>query len=112
VPYKGGPEIILTVGNTDGFSKCIQAFVNEWYEGDPLCEREGLLCEEYAYMNAIQQARPKGLNIVPVGIDDEGMRAEGPGGLREVLENWDFSKGKMPHLIYTVTYVYHTRSGC
>jgi DNA-binding transcriptional MocR family regulator len=104
VPYKGGPEIILTVGNTDGFAKCITTFVEEWHEGDdPIEEREGCLCEEYAYMNAIQQVRPKGLNIVAVGIDDQGMRAEGPGGLRDILENWDFSKGKIPHIMYTVT---------
>lgn len=105
VPYKGGPEIILTVGNTDGFAKCIQAFVEQWHEGDPVSEKQACLCEEYAYMNAIQQLRPNGVNIVPVGIDDEGMRAEGPGGLRDVLENWDFSKGKMPHMMYTITYV-------
>lgn len=104
VPYKGGPEIILTVGNTDGFAKCINAFVDPWIEGrDPIEERGGCLCEEYAYMNAIQQARPMGLNIAPVKIDDQGMTAEGPGGLRDVLENWDFSKGKMPHIMYTVT---------
>jgi DNA-binding transcriptional MocR family regulator len=106
VPYKRGPEVILTVGNTDGFAKCIQAFVEEWHEGeDPISERGGCLCEEYAYMNAIQQVKPSGYNIVPVGIDDEGMRAEGPGGLRDVLENWDFNKGKIPHILYTVTYV-------
>jgi DNA-binding transcriptional MocR family regulator len=104
IPYKNGPEIILTCGNTDGFSKCIQALNNEWYEGrDPVSEREGLLCEEYAYMNAIQAARPRGMNIAPVAIDDEGMKAEGKGGLRDVLENWDFAKGMRPHLMYTVT---------
>jgi DNA-binding transcriptional MocR family regulator len=77
---------------------------NEWTEGrDPVDEREGILCEEFAYMNAIQAARPRGLNVTPVGIDDEGMRAEGKSGLRDVLENWDFSKGRRPHLLYTVT---------
>jgi DNA-binding transcriptional MocR family regulator len=104
VPYKGGPDIILTCGNTDAFSKCIQALHNEWYEGrDAITEREGLLVEEYCYMNAIQTVRPRGMNIAPVGIDDEGMRAEGPGGLRDVLANWDYTKGKRPHLMYTVT---------
>ncbi|KIW01507.1 hypothetical protein, variant [Verruconis gallopava] len=104
VPYKGGPEIILTVGNTDGFAKCMQAFAEEWHEGeDPPSERQGCLVEEYAYMNAIQQVQSKGLNVVPVRMDEGGMTTEGPGGLRDVLENWDFSKGKMPHLMYTVT---------
>lgn len=106
VPYQGGPEVILTCGNTDGFSKALQAFSNEWAAGkDPVDEREGLLCEEFCYMNAIQGAIPRGLNIVPVKIDDEGMTAYGPGGLQDVLENWDFSRGKRPHLMYTVTYV-------
>lgn len=106
VPYAGGPEVILTCGNTDGFGKTLQALNNEWHEGyNEISEREGILCEEYAYMNAIQACKPRGLNIVPVGIDDEGMRADGIGGLKDVLENWDTKKGKRPHLMYTVTYV-------
>lgn len=103
-PYKGGPEVILTCGNTDGFSKVLQCFSNEWYaDKDCVWDREGLLVEEFAYMNAVQTARPRGLNIVPVKIDDEGMMTEGPGALRDVLENWDHEKGKIPHLMYTVT---------
>jgi len=103
-PYKGGPEVILTCGNTDGFSKCLQAFTNEWSEEkDWVRDREGVLVEEFAYMNAVQGVTPRGLNVAPVGMDDEGMRALGPGGLKDVLENWDFKKGKRPHLMYTVT---------
>ena len=103
VPYKGGPEIILTSGSTDGFSKSLEALSNPWNEGDPIDLKEGLLVEEFAYMNAIQAARPRGLNIVPVAVDEEGMCAESVGGLFDVLENWDTSRGKRPHLIYTVT---------
>ena len=103
VPYEGGPEIILTCGSTDGFSKSIEALSNAWSEGDPIALREGLLVEEFAYMGAIQTARPRGMNIVPVAIDEEGMCAEGVGALSDVLENWDTSKGKRPHLLYTVT---------
>nr|POE87464.1 aromatic amino acid aminotransferase c56e4.03 [Quercus suber] len=105
-PYQGGPEVLLTCGNTDGFSKVLQAFTNEWSEEkDWIRDREGLLVESFCYMNAIQAATPRGLNIAPVAIDDEGMLAEGKGGLRDVLENWDHRKGKRPHLMYTVTYV-------
>ncbi|KAF2140397.1 uncharacterized protein K452DRAFT_289137 [Aplosporella prunicola CBS 121167] len=112
VPYQGGPEIILTCGSTDGFSKAIQTLTNEWSQGrDPVDEREGVLVEEYCYMNAIQATRPRGVNIVPVKIDDEGMKASGPGGLKEVLENWDHSRGKRPHLIYTVTIGQNPTSG-
>jgi len=104
IPYRDGAEIILTCGNTDGFSKVLQTLTNEWSEErDWVREREGLLVEKFCYMNAIQAASPRGLNIVPVEIDDEGMLAKGRGGLQDVLENWDYKKGKRPHLIYTVT---------
>jgi len=82
VPYLNGPDIILTVGNTDGFNKFV---------------------EEFAYMNAVQGASPRGLRAVPVKIDLEGMLPFGPGGLEDVLENWDESQGKRPQLMYTVT---------
>lgn len=54
-------------------------------------------------MNAVQAAKPRGLNIVPVAIDDEGMKAHGNGGLYDVLDTWDTARGKRPHMIYTVT---------
>ncbi|EMC93965.1 hypothetical protein BAUCODRAFT_74593 [Baudoinia panamericana UAMH 10762] len=111
-PYNGGPEVILTCGNTDGFSKVLQALSNEWSEEkDWIRDREGLLVEEFCYMNAVQAARPRGLNIVPVKIDDEGMKADGPGGLRDVLEKWDTKKGKRPHLMYMVTMGQNPTSG-
>lgn len=103
-PYEGGPEIILSCGNTDGFSKVLSLLTDEWSEEkDWIRDRDGLLVEKFAYMNALQAARPRGLNIVPVEVDDEGMIAEGEGGLREVLEGWDLSKGRRPRIMYTVT---------
>lgn len=112
VPYKDGPEIILTCGNTDGFAKTLEALTNVWSEEkSSVREKEGLLVEEFAYMNAIQAARPRGLNIAPVAVDDEGMCAQGPGGLLDVLENWDINRGKRPHLIYTVTIGQNPTSG-
>ena len=106
IPYKDGAEIILTVGSTDGFAKTLECLSNIWnVERDWVKEREGILCEEFAYMNAVQTAVPRGLNVVPVKIDLEGMRPDGPGGLEDVLANWDESRGKRPHLMYTVTYV-------
>ncbi|GAB1732679.1 hypothetical protein NU195Hw_g8649t1 [Hortaea werneckii] len=111
-PYKGGPEVILTCGNTDGFSKVLQALTNEWSEEkDWIRDKEGLLVEEFAYMNAVQGAKPRGMNIAPVKMDDEGMMAEGKGGLRDVLENWDEKMGKRPHLMYTVTMGQNPTSG-
>ncbi|KAL8836890.1 MAG: hypothetical protein Q9176_006020 [Flavoplaca citrina] len=112
VPYADGPEIILTCGSTDGFSKTIEALSNLWIGGhDPVEEREGIFVEEFCYMNAIQAVRPRGLNIIPITIDEEGMEASGPGGLEHVLRNWDESRGKRPHLMYTVTIGQNPTSG-
>ena len=103
VPYKDGPEIILTTGSTDGFAKTLDALTDTWHRGDRDECRQGMLVEECCYMNAVQAARPRGLNIVPVAMDAEGMCAESVGGLFDVLENWDPCRGKRPHIIYTVT---------
>jgi DNA-binding transcriptional MocR family regulator len=112
VPYKKGPEVILTCGNTDGFAKTIQALSDEWSEThDPVSERPGLLVEKFCYMNAVQTVAPRGLNMVPVAMDDEGMTVEGEGGLKDVLDNWDFSRGRRPHLMYTVTIGQNPTSG-
>lgn len=62
-------------------------------------------------MNAIQGARPRGLQVVPIKMDLEGMLADGPGGLEDVLSNWDTKKGKRPHLMYTVTIGQNPTSG-
>jgi DNA-binding transcriptional MocR family regulator len=111
VPYKDGPEIILTCGSTDGFSKTIECLSEKWAEGDPIDAKPGMLVEQYCYMNAIQTVAPRGMTIAPVAIDDEGMCAKGPGGLQDVLENWDSSKGRRPHLMYTVTIGQNPTSG-
>ncbi|KAE8353130.1 aromatic amino acid aminotransferase [Aspergillus coremiiformis] len=104
VPYAGGPETLLTTGATDGFSKSIEAFTNIWNpERDQTSQREGILCEEFVYMNAIATVRPRGLNIASVAVDAQGMLAHGEGGLADVLDNWDFRKGRRPHLMYTIT---------
>jgi DNA-binding transcriptional MocR family regulator len=103
IPYRDGPDIVLTVGSTDGLSKTLQTFSNEWHDGMPISEKAGMLVEKFAYMSAVSQAAPRGINIVPVEIDTEGMLAEGPGALKDVLENWDESRGRRPHLMYTVT---------
>lgn len=103
-PYQGGFDTIFTLGNTDGFSKSLYAFSNIWDDRkDWLRDRQGMLCEEFSFTPPLTLAKSRGLNVVGVAIDDEGMLAEGPGGLRDVLENWDRTKGRLPHLMYTIT---------
>lgn len=116
IPYKNGAEVILTCGSTDGFAKTIECFTNPWTpnSGRPLSDRQSMLCEEFAYMNAIQTARPRGLNIVPVAIDSEGMLAYGhPKSLYNVLSNWEPERdgGRRPHIMYTVTMGQNPTSG-
>lgn len=112
IPYADGADIILTNGNTDGLGKVLEALSNVWSEErDWIRERPGILVEEFAYMNAVQAGKPRGLQVVPVTIDMEGMLPSGPGGLEDVLENWDESKGMRPHLMYTVTIGQNPTSG-
>ncbi|KAK2623771.1 hypothetical protein QTJ16_006952 [Diplocarpon rosae] len=104
VPYAGGPEISLTVGNTDGMAKTVEAFTNVWSAGrDQICERPGLLCEHFAFLSAVQTVEPRGVQVVPVEMDEVGLAPTGPGGLEDVLENWDPARGLRPHLLYTVS---------
>lgn len=104
VPYAGGPEVVLTNGDLDGLSKALECLSNPWDKGrDWVCDREGILCEEFTSTTSIQAIEPRGLKIVPVKIDSEGMLPSGPRGLRDILDNWDTKNGKRPHLLYTVT---------
>lgn len=104
VPYEGGPDICLTVGATDGFSKTLDMFVDPWSpDRHDIRDRPGLLCETFVYGNVLTQAQPRGVQIVPVKADGGGMVATGPGSLEDVLATWDYSKGRRPHLLYTVT---------
>ncbi|KAF3911190.1 hypothetical protein AA313_de0209795 [Arthrobotrys entomopaga] len=103
IPYHGGPDIIISCGNTDGFSQVLQLLTNTWSEShNDVTEREGVLCEEFTYIHAIQAAEPRGLQMVPVAVDAEGLLSIGPGGLDDILANWDEAKGKRPHLLYTI----------
>ncbi|KAI1853776.1 hypothetical protein JX266_001760 [Neoarthrinium moseri] len=112
VPYQGGPEVIFTDGSTDGMAKTLELFSNHWVPGkNDVSERPGLLSEVFMYGNVLSQASPRGIQIVGVEMDEGGMAVEGPGGLEDVLGNWDYSKGKRPHMMYTVTMGHNPTSG-
>ncbi|KAI0005185.1 aromatic amino acid aminotransferase [Xylariaceae sp. FL0662B] len=112
VPYKGGPEVMFTVGSTDGMAKSLEVFSNIWVPGkNDVRERPGLLTEVFMYTSVLGQAEPRGIQTITVEMDDQGMAPYGPGGLEDVLANWDESKGKRPHLLYTVTMGHNPTSG-
>ncbi|KAI4868301.1 aromatic amino acid aminotransferase [Hypoxylon rubiginosum] len=112
VPYRGGPEVIFTVGSTDGMSKALEVFTNIWIEGkNDIRDRPGMVTEIFMYSNVLSQAQPRGVQVVPIEMDEEGMAPHGPGSLEDVLANWDDSKGKRPHFMYTVTMGHNPTSG-
>lgn len=103
IPYKGGTDVMINGGSADGLSKVYELLFNYWDEDvNNIRDREGLLIEEFVYGPPIAQLRPRDVNIVPVKMDMEGMLAHGPGGLLDVLENWDPSRGKRPHAVYLI----------
>ena len=104
VPYVGGPETIPTVGSTDGFNKVVEMIVDPWFPEEHAAEdRPHMLCEVFVYPAVLNQTVHKGVRPVPVEIDGEGMMPDGPGGLKEILENWDPRNGRRPHFMYSVT---------
>ncbi|RYP57035.1 hypothetical protein DL769_009739 [Monosporascus sp. CRB-8-3] len=112
VPYEGGPEVILTVGSTDGMAKVLELFVDNWVPGrDDPRDRPGMVTEVFMYSNVLAQAEPRGVQVAAVEMDGDGMIPYGPGGLEDVLANWDESRGRRPHLMYTVTMGHNPTGG-
>lgn len=99
-PYVGGFGTMISLGTTDAINKVWQVLSNEWREGLPVEMREGVITEEFTYSLAVEVARVRGLNIAPVELDGQGIL---PDRLESMLANWDYSKGKRPHLLYTVS---------
>lgn len=69
--------------------------------------------DEYAYTSSIYACRfqgpwvvthdrPQGINIVGIGMDGEGMRAD---LLDKRLSGWDESAGRKPRVAYVVPYL-------
>ncbi|TDZ19598.1 Aromatic amino acid aminotransferase [Colletotrichum orbiculare MAFF 240422] len=112
VPYLGGPEVILSCGSTDGFSKTLELLTNTWNPTkDHPRERPHLICEVFVYGQVLTQALPRGVQVAPVEMDDVGMVAYGAGGLEELLAGWDEENGQRPHFLYTVTMGHNPTSG-
>ncbi|KAK0626563.1 pyridoxal phosphate-dependent transferase [Immersiella caudata] len=99
--YRGGPDVAMSCGSTDAFAKVLNLFVNSWTEGvNDVGERPGLLCETFVYGIPLSEGLPRGMQVVPIESDESGIS---PGDLENTLAGWDSSKGKRPHIMYTVT---------
>jgi aromatic amino acid aminotransferase I / 2-aminoadipate transaminase len=69
-------------GNTDGWARIARLLCNS---GDTINT------EEWTYPSAIATTAPYAVKVLPIDMDGIGMRAD---SLRELLANWDESKGK------------------
>ena len=93
-------------------AKTLELLTDVWTpELNHPADRPGVLCEVFVYGNAINQTLPRGIQTVPVEVDAQGMCAHGPGGLEDVLANWDVKNGQRPRLMYTVTMGHNPTGG-
>ncbi|EPX71690.1 aromatic amino acid aminotransferase [Schizosaccharomyces octosporus yFS286] len=88
-PYKEW-DIKLTNGNTIGLEYCVRLLVDYG---------ESILIEKYTYPAAITAMAPLGVKFISIDMDENGMI---PQSLEEVLKKWDYSKGPMPRILYTI----------
>lgn len=84
------PAVTMTLGNTDGISKALSLFLEE---GDTV------LAEEFTFPAALNVSRAKGAAVVPVPLDRKGIVPE---ALDKILNDWDESKGKRPHVLVVI----------
>lgn len=85
-------DICMTSGSTSALEVSLRLFCNK---GDYL------LTEEYSFSSAMETARPMGLNLLGVKMDERGMIPE---DLDELLSNWDVEArgAPKPFVMYTV----------
>lgn len=103
VPYRNGPDVLMTGGSTDGLSKVIRIFMDAWDENkDDIYARPALLVDTFTYPAVLGEAVPRGAQVVSVKTDESGMIVSGRGGLEDILSNWDDKQGRRPHLMYTI----------
>lgn len=107
IPYRGKADVMIDSGSADGLWKIYELLFNPWDQhSNDIREREGLMIEEFVYSPPLLQLKPKDVNIIPINMDDQGMLAHGPGSMFEALDTWDPAKGRRPHAVYLIPYVY------
>lgn len=79
----------MTTGSQDAIGKALDILVND---GDPI------IVENPTYPGTLAAMAAMALQLVPVDIDEHGMKTD---ELEKLLDNWDNSK-KKPKVIYTI----------
>ena len=85
--------VTLTLGNSDGITKCFRLF------GD---RGDTFLADELTFSALTDTVTAQGVTWAPVKIDNGGLIPE---ELERILSSWNTRKqGKFPHVLYTVPY--------
>ncbi|KAI4701498.1 hypothetical protein J4E81_003238 [Alternaria sp. BMP 2799] len=90
-PYQDW-KCTMTIGSTSATDMCLRMFTRP---GDMI------LSEEYTFSAFVETARPMGVRVCGVPIDNEGLL---PDEMDSLLTNWDQTArgARKPHLLYTV----------
>ena len=99
--YHSAPHHVatMTLGNADAITKVFRIL------GAP---GDHFLADEFTFGPMPIAAEAHGVKWVPVRIDSGGIIPE---DLQDALANWDPKRGKRPHVLYTVPYVFSTATG-
>ena len=86
-------SVTLTLGNSDGITKCFRLF------GD---RGDTFLADELTFSALTNAVVAQGVTWAPVRIDNGGLIPE---ELERILSTWNTkTRGKFPHVLYTVPY--------
>ncbi|KAI1828082.1 putative L-kynurenine/alpha-aminoadipate aminotransferase [Xylaria intraflava] len=84
----------LTIGSTGALESALRLFCDRH-------RRDSILTDEFTFSTALETIGPMGINVVGVGMDDQGLLPE---KLDEILSNWDEKArgARKPTVLYAV----------
>lgn len=91
----------LTIGSTGALE---QAFRMLLCSNRPGGQVDSILTEEFSFATALETARPLGVGVYGVPMDEQGLIPE---AMDQILSSWDAREGaggtrRKPHVLYTV----------
>lgn len=82
----------MSIGSTSGLDMCLRMFARP---GDVI------MSEEYTFSAAVETARPMGVRVAGIALDEQGLL---PDSMDNLLSTWDEKArgGRKPFVLYTV----------